>query len=123
VPLSTFDYAARLASLQAHGIGLWDVIAEARRPGSLDANIRDAHWNPLAEALSGLPNLACIGFNGRTAASIGRRQLAGVEGPRWTLVDLPSSSPAYTLSFEAKLAHWRAALCPPDEPFIRLVLT
>jgi hypothetical protein len=37
VPLA---YEARLQTLLTHGVGLWDVVAEAHRPGSLDSAIR-----------------------------------------------------------------------------------
>jgi G:T/U-mismatch repair DNA glycosylase len=37
----------RSSALLAHGVGLWDVIAEAERPGSLDAAIRDPAANDL----------------------------------------------------------------------------
>ncbi|WP_239688587.1 DNA-deoxyinosine glycosylase [Aquitalea magnusonii] len=45
--LPGLDYPSRLAALQQHGIGLWDVVAQARRPGSLDAAIRDLSPNDL----------------------------------------------------------------------------
>ncbi len=38
--LVALNYASRLATLQGHGVGLWDVVAKARRQGSLDSNIR-----------------------------------------------------------------------------------
>src|ERR1700693_6168873 len=44
VPL---DYRARLQALLAHGVGLWDVVAEAHRPGSLDSRIRNRNDNDL----------------------------------------------------------------------------
>ncbi|MBW8880774.1 MAG: DNA-deoxyinosine glycosylase, partial [Asticcacaulis sp.] len=34
-------YDMRLKTLLQHRVGLWDVIREARRAGSLDGNIRD----------------------------------------------------------------------------------
>ena len=38
--LKAQPYEARLDLLRAHGIGLWDVIAQATRVGSLDTAIR-----------------------------------------------------------------------------------
>ena len=106
VDLRSLSYDERLAALLEHGIGLWDVIAEAERVGSLDAAICNASHNALVELLGALPNLRAIGFNGGTAARLGRRQLqsctVGV-----SLVDLPSSSPAHTVGFEHKLKVWR----------------
>lgn len=90
--LASLDYEARLAALIAAGIGVWDVLASAVRPGSLDAAIREAEHAPLAELIATLPALRAVAFNGATAARIGRKLLA--DAPV-RLVDLPSSSPAY----------------------------
>lgn len=107
VNLRALPYEERLAALLAHGIGLWDVIAEAERPGSLDAAIRNESHNALAELTSTLPKLRAIAFNGGTAAKLGRRQLKG-RADLPMLVDLPSSSPAYTLALADKLLAWSA---------------
>src|SRR5690606_9026467 len=48
--LAALPYEARLVALQAAGVGLWDVVASADRPGSLDAAIRQ----PEAADLKGL---------------------------------------------------------------------
>jgi len=103
--LTTLDYAARLTALQAHGVGLWDVVAQAQRKGSLDSAIRDASPNDLATLCARLPALRAIAFNGASAAAIGRKQLGALLA-NLTLFDLPSSSPAYTLNYAAKLAQW-----------------
>ena len=103
--LRTIPYEERLRTLLAHGIGLWDVIAEAERPGSLDAAIRNETHNALTELVVQLPKLRAIGFNGGTSAKHGRRQLAQ-HGDRIALIDLPSSSPAYTLAFQQKQIAW-----------------
>lgn len=101
VPL---PYAERLAALKTAGVGLWDVIVSAHRPGSLDAAIRNAEAADLHSLIASLPRLRAVAFNGGTAARIGRRSLAGVEGV--TLIDLPSSSPAYTRPLAGKAAAW-----------------
>lgn len=106
VDLRALPYDQRLAALRAHGIGLWDVIAEAERAGSLDTAIRNATHNGLTELIATLPRLRAIAFNGGTAAKLGRRQLARYsEG--LSLIDLPSSSPAYTLALSEKQTLWR----------------
>lgn len=84
-------------------VGLWDVVASARREGSLDQALRHVAATPLVELAAGLTELRGIGFNGATAAKIGRRMLQSTD---LTLIDLPSSSPAYTLAFAAKAARW-----------------
>lgn len=104
--LGALGYEARLAALRDAKIGLWDTVAAATREGSLDAAIRLHEASDLAALVEQLPKLRAIGFNGGTSAKIGRRQLGPIHG--LALIDLPSSSPAYTLPFEAKLAVWRA---------------
>ena len=90
--LAPLAYEDRLAALLAARIGLWDTVASARRAGSLDVAIREAEPNSLAELAASLPALRAVGFNGRTAAKIGMRQLAA---SGLVLVPLPSSSPAH----------------------------
>ena len=102
-PLGELPYDERLALLARRGVGLWDVVGEARRIGSLDGALRNVSANPLAEFVARQPQLGAIGFNGQTAARIGRRALGA---STLTLVDLPSSSPAYTLAFDAKARLW-----------------
>jgi double-stranded uracil-DNA glycosylase len=113
VDLRAQAYSDRLASLLVHGIGLWDVIAQAQRAGSLDTAIRDASHNALAEWTETLPNLAAIAFNGGTSARIGRKQLSQ-KAVRVTLIDLPSSSPAHTIGYERKQEAWQQL-----RPFLR----
>ena len=115
VELVPLDYDARLQTLLAHGVGLWDVVAEAERPGSLDSQIRHHASNDLISFVQALPSLKMIAFNGGTAARLGRKQLID-PAHTWQLLDLPSSSPAYTLAFAQKLEHWlslREALLEP----------
>ena len=102
--LPALDYDARLAALLAAGIGLWDTVASAIRPGSLDAAIREAEHAPLTDLIATLPSLRAVAFNGGTSARIGRRLLAD---SAVRLVDLPSSSPAYAaMPFAAKRERW-----------------
>jgi TDG/mug DNA glycosylase family protein len=99
------DYEARLEALRGAGIGLWDVVKSATRQGSLDAAIRDHRPNALDDLIADMPSLKAVGFNGATAARIGRASLAPNAG--MTLIDLPSSSPAYTAPFAQKAEQWR----------------
>jgi hypoxanthine-DNA glycosylase len=111
--LVALDYESRLEVLKAMGVGLWDVIATAERAGSLDGAIRGHEANALPELALRLPKLAAIAFNGKTSARIGRPVLAGRGA--WDLVDLPSSSPAFTRAYELKRQAWmtlKACLSP-----------
>jgi TDG/mug DNA glycosylase family protein len=103
--LAGLAYEERLARIAARGVALWDVVAEAVRPGSLDGAIREVRGNALAEFVAGHERIEAVAFNGQTAATIGRRALVGVEGVK--LIDLPSSSAAYTLGLGAKAARWQ----------------
>jgi double-stranded uracil-DNA glycosylase len=103
--LVSLDYEDRLEALLDARVGLWDTVAAGAREGSLDADIRLHEASDLATFAAARPALRALAFNGGTAARIGRRQMIGVAGI--DLVDLPSSSPAYTLPFADKLARWR----------------
>ena len=104
--LLPLDYMSRLQALLANGIGLWDVVAEADREGSLDHRIRDHVENDLVGLIASLPKLATIAFNGGTAARLGMKVL-GQHAQRYRIVQLPSSSPAHTLAYAEKLTVWR----------------
>ncbi len=89
--LPALPYPERLLAVNAAGIGLWDVYASAERAGSLDQAIRAGEAAALNELTRELPDLRAVAFNGRMAADVGRRQLTGTA---FSLIDLPSSSPA-----------------------------
>ncbi len=107
VALVELAYADRLHALLARHVGLWDVVAEAHRSGSLDGNIREHEVNDLIGLLRTMPHLEAIAFNGATAARIGLK-LLGERAERYRIVKLPSSSPAHTLARAEKLAAWKA---------------
>jgi double-stranded uracil-DNA glycosylase len=104
-PLAAMGYAERLDRLAERGIGLWDVVASAERAGSLDGAIRQAGHNPIERLKDDYPNLKAVAFNGQTAAKLGRKLLGAASGI--ALIDLPSSSAAYTRRFADKAAVWR----------------
>ena len=105
--LTHMHYPQRLKRLNAHGIGVWDVIASCERSGSLDAAIRKARLNDFSKLKKHCPHLKCLCFNGKTA---------GCHSPHFAregfvTAILPSSSPANAqLSFAQKLISWRAML-------------
>jgi hypoxanthine-DNA glycosylase len=105
VELQALDYEARLERLAARRVGLWDVIASASRRGSLDQSIREAQHNRIEHLLHDFPDLRAIAFNGAAAATAGRK-LIGNPPAGLTLIDLPSSSAANTMRFDAKARAW-----------------
>ena len=103
-PLMDLPYEHRLVRLAERGVALWDVVGTARRLGSLDGAIREATANPLYDYIATHPRLRAVAFNGKTAAKLGRLAIGDPAGIQ--LIDLPSSSPAYTLAFAAKASRW-----------------
>jgi hypoxanthine-DNA glycosylase len=114
--LQSLAYSDRLQRLAERRIGLWDVIASANRPGSLDQAIRLAEHNQIQHLLRDFAHLRAVAFNGSTAATLGRK-LIGVPPSGLTLVDLPSSSAANTRPFAEKLGCWSslAQFCAPAQ--------
>lgn len=101
--LQDLAYDRRLALLMERRVALWDVIGSARRRGSLDQQLRDVTARDLSSFVQALPQLRAVAFNGATAARLGRK---GLGGASLLLIDLPSSSPAFTLPFAVKAERW-----------------
>jgi len=103
-------YPSRLNELKRHRIALWDVAHRCIRPGSLDADIRDAEPNDLEGFFQGHPSIVSIFFNGTKAWQMYRKLiLPGLARPWRDLpgLRLPSTSPAHAaMRFEDKLAAW-----------------
>lgn len=96
---ATLPYPERVRALNAAGVGVWDVIGQCQRRGSLDASIvRGSEVpNALGAVIEGLPALRAIACNGGTAYRAFQRFIlpglvgAAREVPVWSL---PSTSPA-----------------------------
>lgn len=102
--LAAQPYQARIDALLARGVGLWDVYATCRRPGSLDSAIRDAVFNDLRQLKQLAPALMAVAHNGGESARASRQTAAlGLVVHR-----LPSTSPANaSWSFERKRQAWQ----------------
>ncbi|MFI4904885.1 MAG: DNA-deoxyinosine glycosylase [Burkholderiales bacterium] len=103
-PLPALAYRARLARVRAHRVGIWDTIVACERPGSLDADIRNALRGEIGRVTGVARDLRAVCFNGATAA---RAEPAWRDAGFVTL-RLPSTSPAYTRPLAEKVAAWRA---------------
>lgn len=109
--LAALPYAERLLRLLAHGIGLWDVLGECERVGSLDSAIRKPAANDFDRLRELCPMLDTVGFNGQASGRYAPQ--FAIEGYR--TVQLPSSSPAHmSVPFDKKLVIWRR-LSPQQE--------
>ena len=106
--LAALPYAQRLPRLLAHGVGLWDVLGECEREGSLDSAIRNPAANDFERLRILCPLLETVGFNGQASGKFAPQfDAAGYR----TLV-LPSSSPAHmAMTFEQKLGIWKRLIC------------
>ena len=109
--LVALGYAQRLAALERHRVGLWDVYRSCEREGSLDSAIRVPVPNDLARLRQLAPRLQAVAHNGGESARVRRiTDQLGVD-----VHTLPSTSPANaSWSFERKLDAWRAVLSRYD---------
>ena len=108
------EYHERLQNLRNAGIALWDVIASAERPGSLDARIvaDSVVVNDFAAFFAAHTSIQTICFNGQTAAKLFSRHVAvrSDGATQQELITLPSTSPANAaVSYAEKLRRWRSA--------------
>lgn len=102
--LARLPYSERLPRLLAHGVGLWDVLVECERVGSLDSAIRKPAANDFDRLRELCPLLETVGFNGQASGKFAPQFSAA----GYRTVVLPSSSPAHmAMSFEQKLAVWQ----------------
>lgn len=106
-PLTDWPFEQRYVALQSAGLGLWDVIEQCERQGSLDSDIRQARFSALTDLRQWAPGVSALLLNGRKAQAGARR----FEWPGVQLFDLPSTSPAYAaMTRDQKQAQWQQAL-------------
>ena len=98
-------YSEKCAFLLSHNIALWDVLKSAERIGSLDSAIRDEVPNDFTSFFKKHPGIQKICFNGKKAQSSFQKYFTDLY-VSYNCVSLPSTSPAYTLSFEKKKEMW-----------------
>lgn len=106
-------YSRRVGILTANRIALWDVLAAAQRPGSLDSSIvhASASVNDFEAFFRAHPAIRRVFFNGRKAEELFRRYALpklGQESSAIRYESLPSTSPAHAgMTFARKLERWR----------------
>lgn len=110
------DYAARYALLQQQPIGLWDVLAQCERAGSLDSAIKthSIQINDIAGLVARHSECQAIALNGGKAAALFKRYVfprAPQGFASCQLIELPSTSPANArLSLADKTRIWQDKL-------------
>ena len=111
----TAPYEERVAALKSAGIALWDVLHSCVREGSLDADIEagSAKANNIRALLRRQPGIEVVCFNGAAAEACYKRLIVPtLKNANLKYLRLPSTSPAHaSLSFDEKVAAWRAAIC------------
>lgn len=103
----TLDYERKKALICGHGLALWDAAAICEREGSLDSDMHDVVYNDFSTLYEVCTDIRTVLCNGATAHSLFLK--SGYAGER-RVVRMPSTSPAYTLPYEKKLALWKREL-------------
>lgn len=110
-------YAERIVRLHAAGVGIWDVLKDCHRPGSLDSSILVA--SEVANDIPGLleehPTIRAIALNGAKAQQVFARRILPAIAPlrrdALEILALPSTSPANaSIPRSVKLDRWRVLL-------------
>jgi double-stranded uracil-DNA glycosylase len=110
---SPLPYTRRVKILTDHHSALWDVLAAAERPGSLDSSIvhASALANDFAAFFRAHPQIRRVFFNGRKAEEMYRRIVLPTLGDEFQEIRyacLPSTSPAHAgMTFAKKLEKWK----------------
>ena len=91
--------------LRDNRIGLWDVVKNANRKGSLDSNIKNETPNEINDILEKFKSIKVIGFNGKKSEQLYNKYFDLSSNINY--VPLPSSSPAnMSFNFEQICKKW-----------------
>jgi hypoxanthine-DNA glycosylase len=105
LPISEI-FEEKIQLLQANNIGLWDVLENCERKGSLDIHIKNQKENDFETLFKEFPGLSKIVFNGKESHKYFLKKFGQIKGITYYL--MPSTSPANTMSFDNKLKIWSA---------------
>jgi TDG/mug DNA glycosylase family protein len=109
----SLPYAQRVEILTANRMALWDVLAAAERPGSLDSSIvhASARVNDFEAFYRTHPRISRVYFNGRKAEELYRRFVLPRLSAESAVIrheSMPSTSPAHAgMPFAEKLVRWK----------------
>lgn len=103
LPISVV-FEDKIKLLQANKIGLWDVLENCDRKGSLDIHIKNQKENDFETLFKNYPSITKIIFNGKESHKYFLKKFGQIKGITYYV--MPSTSPANTISFEKKLEIW-----------------
>jgi hypoxanthine-DNA glycosylase len=98
------NFEQKIKFLQSHKIGLWDVLENCERKGSLDIHIKNQKENDFESLCKEFPLITKIIFNGKQSHAFFSKRFGQIEGINYYV--MPSTSPANTMTFENKLTNW-----------------
>lgn len=98
------SFEEKIQLLQKNKIGLWDVLENCERKGSLDIYIKNHKENDFEMLFKQYPTIHTIVFNGKESHKYFIKKFGQIEGITYYV--MPSTSPANTMSFENKLKIW-----------------
>jgi hypoxanthine-DNA glycosylase len=103
LPISEI-YIEKIKLLQENRLGLWDVLENCERKGSLDVHIKNQKENDFQSLFKEFPHIQKIIFNGKESHRYFIKKIGQIEGITYYV--MPSTSPANTMSFENKVKIW-----------------
>lgn len=103
LPISEI-FEEKIQLLQANNIGLWDVLENCERKGSLDIHIKNQKENDFETLFKEFPGISKIVFNGKESHKYFLKKFGQIKGITYYV--MPSTSPANTMSFDNKLKIW-----------------
>ncbi|HKO77612.1 MAG TPA: DNA-deoxyinosine glycosylase [Flavobacterium sp.] len=98
------NFEEKVQFLKSNKIGLWDVLENCERKGSLDIHIKNQKENDFYDLLKKFPSINKIVFNGNQSHAFFYKRFGQMEGITYFV--MPSTSPANTVPFENKLKIW-----------------
>lgn len=97
-------FEEKIDFLHSNKIGLWDVLKNCERKGSLDIHIKNQKENDFESLFEEFPSITKIIFNGKQSYTFFSKRFGQIEGITYYV--MPSTSPANTIPFENKLKIW-----------------
>ena len=101
-------FEEKVKILQSNKIGLWDVLENCERKGSLDIHIKNHKENDFISLFEKFPKINKVVFNGNQSHAFFYKKFGQIKGITYFV--MPSTSPANTMTFENKLKIWSSIL-------------